>query len=340
MKRGCYVWAGVLGLSLIAFRAQADPTDPSDDSSSDSNYLRYDADGVPLSVTQSHGPKLSADEINAVKKQQDREDQDKNWLLRGYEQQLHSHADSNSADDQGANLYFELTSNKELARLAGLQPWDSGASESLTYRTGASVSQRTAPLRADASRTTGMSSQRNLFRPLITPLSAADAAGLHNFYSPIAPSTVAPFYANAASSNPAPTPSRDTRVETEDPADIETPGMVAAERDPLADPSTSDLTLDVLPEESIDHARAHQDNYNDVDQLPAPMDAAQLHKEQSASLQVPGASNPAKAASANAVPPKATPVTEDPEAPMPVSTVPQITPVRAPIANPFDILNR
>ena len=69
------------------------------------------------------------------------------------------------------------------------------------------------------------------------------------------------------------------------------------------------------------------------------MSAAQLHKEQAAALSVPGASTTAQTAAPAPLSVKTVPI-EDPNAPLPVSKVPPINPVRSPIANPYDILNR
>ncbi len=73
------------------------------------------------------------------------------------------------------------------------------------------------------------------------------------------------------------------------------------------------------------------------------MDADQLHKQQAATLSVNGTSPVAKTATATTAttkPVKVVDPMEDPEAPIPVNRQPQINPVRAPIASPFDILNR
>ena len=338
MKIARYLPMAILGLFVIALRASADPSasDPADNPYAP--YTKSDADGVPLSVTQPQSRRFSPEEIRAIRKLQEQAALNKNWLLRTYEQQLQAHAAANSSGEQDANLYYQLSSNKELAKLAGLPPLDIGTQDSKTpYRIGATPSDQPAvKLRGDASSTaTGDSpSHGNLFKPLVTPLSAPEAAGLHNFYS----SPFLPFSTSASlpgsPPKPPPAPSAD---QSQDSSDIETPGMIAAEKNPLTDTSAPDLTLDVLPGESIEHAKAHQDNNTTLLELPLPMDANQLHKAQALALSVPSLPNTAQTPAP--APVKAVPINDE-DAPLPVSKIPQINPVRAPIANPYDILNR
>ena len=115
--------------------------------------------------------------------------------------------------------------------------------------------------------------------------------------------------------------------------------MTAEKKDPLADMSSADLTLDILPGESIEKARAHQDNFKA--ELALPMDADQLHRQQAATTKPATVAKAATDKPAQPTPPPdPTKPADDPDAPTPVSQVPQINPVRAPIANPFDILRR
>jgi hypothetical protein len=259
----------------------------------------------------------------------------KDWLLRTYEQQLQAHtAAANSPEDQNANLYYELSSNKDLAKLAGLPAADAdGQNGAGAYRTGVAPSDHGgATLRSDASSTGpgNLSSQGDLLKPLVTPLSAPDAAGLRNFYAPLSISMASPL-SGFPKMSPAP-----KRGQSEDSSDMETPGMVAAEKDPLTDTSALDLNLDTLPGETAEQARAHQESESNLT-LPVPMNADQLHQEQAATLSVSGAKKAAPTAVTAPVKPAPT---EDPDAPLSVDKALQINPVRAPIANPYDILNR
>ena len=142
MKKARCVSAALLGLLILAIAAKADPSD----SSSDNNpSTQYDADGVPLSVTQPQPIHLSPEDTAAIRKEQEQSARDKNWLLRGYEQQLQNSA-ANSSQDQSANLYYQLSSNKELAKLAGVPILDSDDQDSTTtYRKGTPSSGQGAP---------------------------------------------------------------------------------------------------------------------------------------------------------------------------------------------------
>lgn len=327
MKEARYVSVALLGIFVVATAAKADP---SDSSSGNNPYLQTDADGVPLSMTPQQSERLSPEDVNALRKEKERSARDKDWLLRAYEQQLQNHAGTTS-QDQSANLYFQLSSNKDLAKLAGLPLLDSDTEDGALHQTGGvHPNQGSAPSRSDAS-SAGPLSRGNLFKPLITPLGAPAASGLHNFYS-FLPAVLPP---NGSLPKKSAVPAK---ILSDDSSDIQTPGMIADKNNPLTPPDASDLTLELLPGESIEQARAHQDENNNL-QLPLPMDANQLHKAETDALSVPGQTNAAQKPTAVSTPVKTVP-TEDPEAPIPVNQLPQINPVRAPIANPFDILNR
>ena len=333
MKIARYVSIGMLGLFVVTSRTSADPTvsEPVDNP-----YTQSDPDGVPLAVTHPQPQRLTQAQIDAINKQEEQAALDKNWLLRNYEKQLQARA-AKSSEDQSANLYYQLSSNKELAKLAGLPALDSDDRDSTTtYRTGATPSgQGSGKLRTDASSapTSGFLSQGDLFKPLITPLSAPEAAGLHNFYSSLPLSVALPISGSLPQ-----TPSAPQTDQYQDSSDLETPGMIAAEKNPLTDAGAPDLTLDMLPGESIEQAKAHQDDNNKLE-LPLPMDADQLHRQQAAALNIPGVPNTIQPAAPVPAPPQAVPINDE-DAPMPVSKLPQINPVRSPIANPYDLLNR
>jgi hypothetical protein len=119
---------------------------------------------------------------------------------------------------------------------------------------------------------------------------------------------------------------------------METPGMIAEKANPL--PGAPDLDLDSLPDQSGENTHNQQQAGQPVQlpELPQAMDAGLLHDELTAKL------NPSKVAQAGAKsqqtpqPPKpATP--PPPETPSPISQQPQLSPVHAPLPNPFDILN-
>jgi hypothetical protein len=336
MKIARYFPIAMLGLFVAMTGASADP---SVSDQTDNPYLQTDPDGIPLSISQPKPKQLSQGEIKAIGEAQKRAALNKDWLMRGYEQQLHARTAGDPAEDPNANLYYELSSNKDLAKLAGLPALDldpDGPDRTASSRTGATPSDQgsvTLPPDASSAATSGSLSHGNLFKPLITPLSAPEVAGLHNFYSLQLPvSTASPLVENL------PQPSAPKADQSQDSSDIETPGMVAAKANPLMNTGTSDLSLDVLPEESPEQAKAREESNNDLE-LPLPMDANQFHKEQTTTLSAPSARNVVQTAAPASAPVKPV-LIEDPNAPLPVSKAPQINPVRAPIANPFDILDR
>jgi hypothetical protein len=332
MKTARYASIAMLFFCVVTAGANADPSASDSDTTTVNPYTQFDPDGIPLSVTRPQAKPLSPAELAAWRKEQSQAALDKNWLLRNYEQQLRARA-GKSPDEQSMNLYYHLSSNKDLAKLAGLPAIDEdGQDSTASYRTGASPADRgSIALRADTPNNNGPATHGAVFKPLITPLSMSNAAEQRSFYSslPIAmPSPISSGYSQTP-----PTPQTKQAPVS---SDLEMPGMVAAEKNPLLDSRISDLTLDMLPGESLEHAKAHQDN-NAKLELPLPMDANQLHKTQAGSLTARGVANTAP----TPTPAPAKPVpANDEDAPLPVSKTPPISPVRSPIANPFDILNR
>jgi hypothetical protein len=332
MKMARYLPVVMLGLFAMTRGASADPTSPdssSSDPTADNPYTQSDPDGVPLSVTHPEARPLTQEDIAAINKQKAQEELNKNWLLRDYEQQLKAHA-AKSSGEQDTNLYYQLSSNKDLAKLAGLPTLGSDSEDSTTAYQASAIRANpgSITLRPDASSATmnGSQSHGDLFKPLVIPLSAPAAEGLHNFYSS-QPGSLAPsFGGNSRQTPPAPKP--DQSLDT---SDMETPGMVAAEKNP-------DMTLD-LPGESIEQTKTHEDNTAKLE-LSLPMDATQLHKEQLTVLHVPGVLNTTQPPTTATTPPVPVVPIEDPNAPLPVNNEQQINPVREPIANPFDILDQ
>jgi len=324
----------VMTVGFFAF-ANAATADATTSGPIDTPYTQYDPDGVPYAATQPQQTALTPEEISALRKAQEKAAQERDWLLSTYERELQSHS-ANSKSDKSANLYYQLSTNKELAKLAGLPVIDTDEPEGTVPVPHSS----TGPAKLHpGSSSSGLSPYHaDLLKPLVTPLGAPEAEGLHNFYSSILPDSVlSPSSNNSTQNSPAPRPE-----ETTDPADIETPGMLAAEKDPLSDASVPDLSLDLLPGETPEQAKEHRDNNNAKLELPLPMNATQLHREQAAAFSPPGAPTAPTAASTTATtttPTKTEPIV-DREAPIPVSKQPQISPVRPAIASPFDILNR
>ncbi|HEV3271554.1 MAG TPA: hypothetical protein VGZ93_05175 [Candidatus Methylacidiphilales bacterium] len=334
MKMACYLSIATVGLFVAATGACADPAAPDPRDNPD---FQVDPDGVPLSLTQPKNQQLSGEQLKEARNHEEKAALDRDWLLRNYEHELQAHAAADSTGGDETNLYYELTSNKDLARLAGLPTLGSDDRDNVVSSpTGEAPSNPggETPSAETSSRGTGNPSswQQNLFKPAISPFSVPGLARVHNFYA-LPPVSMGLALPGNFQTSPAPGPDQ-----SRESSDMETPGMVAAEKDPLTDARALDLSLDRLPGESIEQARAHQDNNLNLE-LPIPMDVDQLHKEEAASLSVPGASKTAQpAASPQPATVKAAP-TEDPNAPLPVSKALQINPVRSPIANPYDILD-
>ena len=313
MKIDRCVLVAVIGLFALTTTAIADP-----DPEADNPNLQYDPDGVPLSVTKPRPEQLSPDEIAAFRKQQAQAELDRNWLVRGYESELKK----NSNSDESSNLYYQISSNRDLAKLAGLP--DVGDDNDSSNNQPQPSTQPPVP---ENRRPAGAAMQSGgaFLKPFITPMSAPTAAGLPNFYSSLGGS---PYGSPAGP----PAVAKPSRAPAEDPADIDTPGMIAADKNP----ETLDLSLDVLPGESVEHARDHQDN-NTLLTLPMAPDADQLHRAQAVAFAPQGTAPPATAPTS--VTPKAV-LVNPADAPVPVSQAPVINPERAPIANPYDILDR
>lgn len=283
---------------------------------------QLDPDGVPLSVTRVQQKQPTQAEIEAYRKQAEKEAQNKNWLLRTYQQQQQSKESGNTG------FYSQVTSNKELAKLAGL-PETSPNNNSL--KTGATQSNGPTLRNDNSSQNSGKNPTANkLPRPLITPLSSAATMTPYSAPPPLAATSAFGGSMYPASSN-APWKSPDRSV-------LDSPGAVSAIREPSAEISSADLTLDMLPGESVDQARAHQDTFKA--ELSLPMDVEQLHQQQQAKRALPVGAKVATDKPVDDKPQQQTKPQDDPSAPTPVSQVPQINPVRAPIGNPFDFNHR
>jgi hypothetical protein len=332
MKIARFLPVSIAGLFLMTLCAAADSSSSDSGSNAATPDMQVDPDGVPLSAQEQQ---LSQEDHDILQKEKQRAAQNKNWLLRGYEQQLQNHAGTEG------NLYYQLTSNKELAKLAGLPVLDDGDQSGLRpNQTGISpAASSSATLRPDASTSPGYKSTPGfLSSPWMKPQNSSMPEGIQSFSSSLPLAMPSPLAINFLPAQLQAT-AKATDDQSTDSSDISMPGMIAA-KSTLTDPTDSaDSTLDILPGETIEHARDHQDDNSSLLVLPVAMDADQLHQTQAATLNPSTPNSPAK--TAKTPPPvnvNAKPV-EDQEAPMPVDKTPAITPIRSPIANPFDILN-
>jgi hypothetical protein len=307
----------------------------------DNPMEQLDPDGVPLDVLTGHRDKANEALVEAYLRQR-AAGQDKDWLLRSYEkaEQAREVKDNDTTPD----LYSQLTANKELARLAGL-PVDENADAAAAFRTSDSAKTNnddngTGGLRKDAD-TTAADEARKLTKPIIAIDSATAATNL---------AAPPPFAFSTSFDNIVPNVPVSAKVkEAEEVSILDTPGAISAKDkdsgDTLTDSTSTDLNIDSLPGESADSARMHQD-INSTAELSLPMDSGQLHKDETAILQVPQPARPIednKVTEVGPLGPQAPlPGQEkpsDPNAPVPVSQVPMPS-ARAPISNPFDLLNR
>lgn len=232
-----------------------------------------DPDGVPYIVSHPPQREPSQEEIDAQKKQADA---NKDWLLDSYEKQLRTHS-----SDQSNNLYYEFGSDQKLSQVSGFKQIDTSKEDAAAaLRTGTSHSgNNSLTLRTDSAvtanptgsnPTTSGPTTMTTFKPLITPLGATDAAGLHNFYGQNNPPPAAP--AASRKSDPLGSP------------DLDTPGQVAAEHDPITKAS---LTFDSMPDDALPED-SHTHSTIAKDELPTSTDAAAVQKKTDAALAVPG----------------------------------------------------
>jgi hypothetical protein len=314
-------------------------TSYSDANTTDNPYAQYDPDGVPLTITQGRRRRPpSAAEMEATRKAQAQIAYERNWLLRGYEEQLRLRQAQSSPDrNQSGNLYYQLSINRDLAKLAGLPDLSSNdAAGALLLRAdGSAASSHPTTLRPDASsdaKTEPLTLSN--YKPLIPQMGVYNSSGTNHSYST---SLVSSYFSNNNPSTPTPESPKPTTAPSVDAVDLQTPGMVAAKGDALSDPNLTDLTIDTLPGETIDQAKARIDANNNP-QLPVVMDADELHRQQDAQLNPAGVAKPPTQALTQE-PPIAQPISPPVNpAPLPVSRLPQIN--SHPIKDPYDILNR
>jgi hypothetical protein len=334
--------AGFLSLSVLALLALPGGIRADSNTSDAANpYVQVDPDGVPLSVTHPEPSSLTHEQVAALEQEAAKEERDRNWLIIGYEQQVRTHSHDSAEKDHAPNLYLQLTMDKNLSKLAGLEAIETSEPEDggpALHAAPTPSSPSTTALRPETPKASGA------FTPLVGPLSPFSATATQSFsipiYSTSIPSILAPSRDGVVSADqppaptPAPAPAEHSTSYTEA-MDLQTPGMVAAKDNSLGE--TPDLSLDALPGETGDQARAREAASRPA-ALPQMMDADQLHQGQALKVKVPSAGNGTNTVSAPAQP---QPVTVNPaDAPVPVTQQQQISPVRPPNASPYDILNR
>ncbi len=298
---------------------------------------------MPLAVTQGQSADVTTENSTLEKQQSDADARARNWLMIQYEQQFRGSKAATSPNERTFNMYLQLSMNNDLAAVANQASADSHAPDNAAtpapslHATPNSASQKGVGLRPDT--TPGPRTFTPLFNALSSPISTAASQPFDTgAYAAALPKGLAPVASlDAPPASAPPTPSRPpSPVATlpTDTIDVQTPGLIADKADPLAGP---DLNLDSLPDSNDGNAQNSQPA--ELPQLPEALDENLLHAQQTAKLEgLKGAQAKAKAQppvqapTAAATPPP-------PEAPDPISKQPQISPVHAPLPNPFDILN-
>jgi hypothetical protein len=310
----------VLGTSVVMARADAGSSSASDDAD---NPAAVDPDGVPRAFLPSHPAPRASDA--SVKAAQEKAEQDQDWLLRGYEQQMQARALAQRQGGNDNNLYAKIAGDKDLAKMAGLTDANlTSAPPPENLLTSPGGHQPTLSLRPDSTisdskpaTTKPFSTMISALAPLATPLSASEAAGFHDFYRSL------PGFSSTTPVTPA--PDSDLRLNS-DPAALDIPGMTAAESDPTKR-SEMDLSLDLLPGES---PADHKADSNLTLDLPAATNAGRLQKQQDTAMDLPGKHR------------TVAPVPISPLLLKPISDtaemVPDPAPIRGQVGDPYDIL--
>lgn len=321
MKRVRRFWAVAAcctGSALVAALPAFSDTDTSP-------YTQVDPDGVPLSLSQPGvmTPTLAA-AAQRARESESAAPKNQDWLVRGYEQQLLSHPNQ-SAD---SNLYLQLSTSKQLSEISGLSPIDAG---NPSPRYSSSIAAPQNQTRAGRS-SSSYPSSLGMFQwhPLITPIGSSSLVGTQNSLM-----TLSPFFANQPTQKAAP---RRTSPDI-DASMLETPGLVAAAKDPMFGDTSPDLSLDLLPGESPAEAMQRQNAAH----LELPTTADELHQQDAAQLSPPKPETVATGKTTTSEKKKtetAPAPVPDENAPTPVTQLQPVSPVRAPIASPYSILNR
>jgi hypothetical protein len=313
----------------LASTARADMQSDYEQREAAAEAAGHDPDIGPLPETTARTDSEEA-RTAAAKKHKAKDDAD-NWLVNAYEQQLEAHATADGQSDKN-NMYARIAADPEMAKLAGISSIaldgdsasmsvPSNSSKTLDLHTGLSSGNSGLMLRPDPTlRDSSIPAPAvTSFQPLITPLSSTEAAGLHNFYGDIGVNASSDVSASI-------TPAADER----DAGMLDTPGMTAAAKNPNLS-TEEDFTLGLLPGETPGEERVHHDL---ALELPPTGNVQRLEKQEIVALSVPGQKpKTVVPASVNAAPVKPPPSDTS-------EMVPDVSPIRARVADPFDILNR
>jgi len=293
----------------------------------------YDPDARISGMITKNGA-TRAQRTNTEQGQTTKAQQDGDWLLRNYEEQLRAH-NTDSSKDGTTNLYYQIRTDKNLSRLAGLTAFDPTSSEQIMDLHVVDPGKNGLTLRPDPNSQIDPQAASKV-SPLGTqPLSWASsnfASLQNNFAAPTAGSMqqFAP-QGDSSSSTPAAEYPSYTR-QNFNPTALDTPGMTAAQSDPVMDRSASPLTLDLLPNESPSSFKTRQENLTLLDP-PKASNMAQLEKLELSAMKAPGQFKTAPPVPLN---PALLKAQYDP----PPVTAPPTSPIRTPIDDPRDMTFR
>jgi len=318
MKRACSLAAILFASAALLARADDDSSSTVTDAPL-APAFGQDSDSVPQIVTdtfekqQQQLQRRPSTMTDLDKKELEREAQEKGWLWRNYQQAKQSHL--NAASDG-------TSADKTLPATQGSLLLNPGNAKPVSPSSAISTPETANPYPSAYASTSTPSTNNNYYRPAITPLGTGFGFdGLHDLYSTLptaklAGSTPAPLASPALINN---NPAKDNSA-------METPGLTAAESDPLA---SADLKLDFAAPDSSDQKQSDQNNLLGP-ALPPATNADLLQKTTDASMTLPGLTKTPQP-SVNETPVK---IYENDPTP---DRIPQPSPVREPIADPLDI---
>ena len=267
------------------------------------------------------------EERDALQAAQQKAEENKDWLLRGFEQQLQSreNATGDNPPQNGTNLLATLGADKDLAKAAGIRPIDLTAAPELNPLTGEDEKKTKADLRSDPMLDPLASTDSRtapLFQPLIIPLDSPTTSQVKTPYalpSPISSTSVSsPLSFDLA---PGETAEDDAaqNVAPSDPGAMDVPGMTAAESTPAMREA-----LDLPGEQENDalssEEKPHHDLALELPEAPETSNADRLQKIQNASLALP----------TQPLLHKAAPIVINPLSTKPPAYTPPVAPVESP----------
>jgi hypothetical protein len=271
---------------------------------------------------------------------QAKKDKESNWLLQGYEEsmKLNSSSQEGTTADEKNGLYSRIASDKNLAKLAGVPFHESSDPNSVTtLHTGANKPvpgkdppQDDSSAKSDDRKNKPFLSQGETLQPFLAPLNSSETKNSSSTFFGNSGLGLSTSDTNFPKMNS--TAKRDTDT---DAMMLETPGLTAAQSDPLVNNKMDiDSSIDTLPDEPLTHAEAHQDIFTSI-ASPSGSDMVQMQDQQKSSLNPPETFKSAQ------------PVVISPLllTPQDTSSAPKIgvaapAPVRPRVADPRDFLNQ